>query len=82
MMLYKYYIPVIRYWLLTRKWLWRKVIYNTTIKGIEYKNWHRYDHRLYRYSFNMGENSKYGDVNTAIDYCLYTVIRHGDMDND
>ena len=58
---------MIKQWLLTRKWLWKKVIFDNGVVG---KNYHRYDHLIYHYSQGMGNNGEYGDVNTAIKITL------------
>ena len=65
-------IPFVKHWLLTQKWLWKKVVFDNGIAG---KNYHRYDHRLYPYSYGMGNNGKHGDVNTAIHWCIEGLIR-------
>ena len=56
-------IPRVKHWLLTRKWLWKKIVFDNGIVG---KNYHRYDHRILSYCQSMGDNGKHGDVNTAI----------------
>jgi hypothetical protein len=58
---------MIKQWLLTRKWLWKKVIFDNGVAG---KNYHRYDHRIFNYCQGMGNNGKLGDVNTAIKITL------------
>lgn len=66
------HIGCVKHWLLTRKFLWEKVVFDNGIVG---KNYHRYDHRIYDYCFGMGENGKYGDVNTAIKWQLEALAR-------
>ena len=39
-------IQRVRYWLLTRKWLWKKVVFDNGIVG---RNYHIYDHRVLPY---------------------------------
>ena len=56
-------IPRVKHWLLTQKWLWKKIVFDNGILG---KNYHRYDHRILPYCQGMGDNGKHGDVNTAI----------------
>ena len=56
-------LSVVRYWLITRKWLWKKVVFDNGVSG---KNYHRYDHRIFPYAEGMGDNGEYGDVSTAI----------------
>lgn len=56
-------IQRVRHWLLTRKWLWKKVVFDNGIAG---RNYTRYDHRIFPYVQGMGENGKYGGVNEAI----------------
>lgn len=56
-------IQRVRCWLLTRKWLWKKVLFDNGIVG---RNYTRYDHRIFPYVQGMGENGKYGGVNEAI----------------
>jgi hypothetical protein len=58
---------MIKQWLLTRKWLWKKVIFDNGVAG---KNYHRYDHRIYHSCQGMGNNGEFGDVNTAIKITL------------
>jgi len=58
---------MIKKWLLTRKWLWKKVIFDNGVAG---KKYHRYDHRIYNYCQGMGDNGELGDVNTAIKITL------------
>lgn len=57
-------IQRIRHWLLTRKWLWKKVVFDNGIVG---KNYTRYDHRVLPYTQGMGENGRYGGLNEAIE---------------
>ena len=56
-------LSFVRHWLITRKWLWKKVVFDNGVLG---KNYHRYDHRIFTYAEGMGDNGKYGDVSTAI----------------
>ena len=58
---------MIKQWLLSRKWLWKKVIFDNGVVG---ENYHRYDHRIFNYCQGMGNNGKLGDVNTAIEITL------------
>ena len=58
----------IKYWLITRKFLWKKVVFDNGILGAFYT---RYDHIVLPYSYGMGNNSKNGDINTVIDWQLY-----------
>lgn len=58
---------MIKKWLLTRKWLWKKVIFDNGVAG---NNYHRYDHILFHYCQGMGNNGILGDVNTAIKLTL------------
>lgn len=53
----------IKHWLITRTWLWKKVVFDNGIVG---RNYHRYDHRIFSYSQGMGDNGIYGDINKAI----------------
>jgi hypothetical protein len=54
-------------YLITRKWLWKKVVFDNGVAG---KNYHRYDHRLFNYTEGMGDNGYLGDVTTAINRLL------------
>ena len=65
-------IPRVKHWLLTRKWLWKKVVFDNGIVG---KNYHRYDHRIYSYSQGMGNNGESGNVNTAIKWQIEALHR-------
>ena len=58
---------MIKQWLLSRKWLWKKVIFDNGVAG---KNYYRYDHRIFNYCQGMGNNGELGDVNTAIEITL------------
>jgi hypothetical protein len=58
---------MIKQWLLSRKWLWKKVIFDNGVIG---ENYHRYDHRIFNYCQGMGNNGELGDVNTAIEITL------------
>jgi hypothetical protein len=62
----------VRYWLITRKWLWKKVVFDNGVVG---KNYHRYDHRIFPYTEGMGDNGKDGDVSTAIERKIDTLKR-------
>lgn len=65
-------IPRVKHWLLTRKWLWKKVVFDNGIVG---RNYHRYDHRILAYCQGMGDNGKHGDVNTAIKWTIEALNR-------
>lgn len=65
-------IQLVKHWLLTRKWLWKKVVFDNGIVG---RNYHRYDHRIFSYCQGMGNNGKYGDVNTAIKWTIEALNR-------
>lgn len=56
-------ISNIKRWLVTRRWLWKKVVFDNSLVG---KNYHRYDHRIYSYSHGMGNFGKKGGKNEAI----------------
>ena len=43
-------IPRVKHWLLTRKLLWKKVVFDNGIVG---RNYHRYDHRILAYCQGM-----------------------------
>ena len=58
----------VKYWLITRKFLWKKVVFDNGMAGTYYT---RYDHRIYPYSHGMGNRGKNGDVNTVIDWQVY-----------
>lgn len=62
----------VKHWLLTRKWLWKKVVFDNGIVGT---NYHRYDHRILSYCQGMGDNGKHGDVNTAIKWTIEALNR-------
>ena len=62
----------VKYWLITRKFLWKKVVFDNGIAGTYYT---RYDHRIYPYSHGMGHRGKNGDVNTVIDWQVYELQR-------
>lgn len=62
----------LKYWLITRKFLWKKVVFDNGELGVFYT---RYDHRFLPYSHGMGNNSKNGDVNTVIDWQVYKLQR-------
>lgn len=57
----------VKYWLITRKFLWKKVVFDNGIAGTYYT---RYDHRILPYAQGMGHRGKNGDVNTAISWQL------------
>lgn len=63
-------IQRVRHWLLTRKWLWKKVVFDNGIVG---RNYTRYDHRILPYVQGMGENGKYGGLNEAIKQQISTL---------
>ena len=65
-------IPRVRRWLLTRRCLWRKVVFDNGVVG---RNYHRYNHILYPYVQGMGDNGKDGGVDTAISRQLGNLIR-------
>ncbi len=52
-------------WLLTRKWLWKKVVFDNGVVG---KNYHRYDHLILPYSEAMGDDGKYGGIKEVIEH--------------
>lgn len=54
-------------WLITRKWLWKKVVFDNGVCGERY---HRYDHRILSYAEGMGDDGKSGDVDKVIDIVL------------
>ncbi len=56
-------LSIVICWLISRKFLWRKIVFDNGIIG---KNYNRYDHRILSYSIGMGNNGKYGDINTVI----------------
>ena len=58
---------MIKNWLITRKWLWRKIVFNNGIVGT---NYHRYDHIIFSYCQGMGDNGEFGNVETAIEIQL------------
>ena len=65
-------IFIVMHWLLTQKWLWKKIVFDNGIVG---KNYHRYDHRILPYCQVMGDNGKHGDVNTAIKWTIEALNR-------
>jgi len=65
-------IQLVKHWFLTRKWLWKKVVFDNGIVG---RNYHRYDHRILPYCQGMGDNGKHGDVNTAIKWTIEALNR-------
>ena len=65
-------IPSVRRWLVTRTWLWRKVVFDNGIVG---RNFHRYDHILLPYCMGMGDNGKDGDKKTAIKWQIDALCR-------
>lgn len=60
-------------WLLSQKWLWKKVVFDNGNCG---SNYHRYDHRILSYCQGMGDNSENGDVNTAIKWSIESFNRN------
>lgn len=50
-------------WLITRTWLWKKVVFDNGVCG---KNFVRYDHRILSYCEGMGDNGADGSVSDAI----------------
>lgn len=68
---------IIKFWLITRKWMWKKVVFDNGIVG---KNYHRYDHRLYPYTWGMGDNGEHGGAQTAIKNQL-DAMRNGTVEN-
>ena len=60
----EWFLHFVIYWLTVQKWLWKKVVFDNGIVG---KNYHRYDHRILPYVQGMGNNGKYGKIDTAID---------------
>tara|TARA_R110000851_G_scaffold329247_2_gene500960 strand:- start:4658 stop:4849 length:192 start_codon:yes stop_codon:yes gene_type:complete len=54
---------MIKNWLITRKWLWIKVVLNNGVVGT---NYHRYDHIIFPYVQGMGDDGAFGNVETAI----------------
>jgi len=55
------------HWLLSRKWLWKRVVFDNGVGGRRY---HRYDHVILSYSQGMGDYGEYGDVCTAIKWSI------------
>ena len=54
-----------------RKWLWKKVVFDNGVAG---KKYHRYDHRLFPYRQDMGDNGEDGDINKAIGLMVEALI--------
>lgn len=52
-----------KFWLLTRKWLWKKEVFDNGCVGA---NYHRYDHRILLYAEGMGDNGSDGNIDTVI----------------
>lgn len=65
-------LHIVKHWLLSRTWLWKRVVFDNGVAGT---NYHRYDHRIFNYCYGMGDNGKYGDVNTAIKWKLEALAR-------
>lgn len=63
----KWFLYSVKYWLIKRKFLWKKVVFNNGIAGNYYT---RYDHIILPYTQGMGHKGKKGDVNTAISWQL------------
>ncbi|MBK5202159.1 MAG: hypothetical protein JJE45_00355 [Prolixibacteraceae bacterium] len=57
-------------WLLSRKWLWKRVVFDNGIVG---NNYVRYDHRLLSYCEGMGMNGVWGTKEDAIRNCLNSI---------
>ncbi len=66
-------ISSFKYWAITRKWLWQRVVFDNGVVG---RNYHRYDHILYSYCQGMGDNGEYGGINTVIKLQVESSMRN------